>query len=212
MQQKVSGYEVRQQRLATGFERFSDAREAFGELAATKETVKKKTERRLELKGEIEGYRKLHEGLEKKLSDYFADVVRAVMGGKVTAQMLLQDKGFKLVATRDGDLSGAALETIKVLAFDLAALVFSITGRGHHPRFLIHDGPREADMARVIYERFFLYIRRLEELFTQGREPSFQYIITTTMHPPKSMRRGTKWLRLELKTTAEDQRLLRKHL
>lgn len=30
------------------------------------------------------------------------------------------------------------------------------------PRFLIHNSPREADMARVIYERFFLYAHRIE--------------------------------------------------
>lgn len=33
--------------------------------------------------------------------------------------------------------------------FDIAAVVASIGGNGHHPRFLIHDGLREADMAKV---------------------------------------------------------------
>ena len=212
IQRTVGGYEARQQRLSTGLERFPEAKEAFTELATTKDTVKTKTERRVELKAEIEGYRKLHEDLERKLSEYFADAVRAVMGGKIEAQLELTERGFKLTARRNGDLSGAALETIKVLAFDLASLVFSVTGRGHHPRFLIHDGPREADMARVIYERFFLYLRRLEEKFTGNREPNFQYIVTTTTPPPKAMQRGSKWLRLELNTTDENERLLRKDL
>jgi hypothetical protein len=212
VQQKVVLYEGRQQRLNTALERFPEAKEAFAELMTTKNTVNTKTERRAKLKAEIEGYRQLHADLEKKLSEFFSDAVRAVMGGKVEAQMELTERGFKLTARRNGDLSGAALETIKVLAFYIASLVFSLTGRGHHPRFLIHDGPREADMAAVIYERFFLYIRRLEEKFAQDREPNFQYIMTTTTPPPKSMRRGSKWLRLELNTTDANERLLREDL
>ncbi len=212
IEQKVAAYEVRRERLTTALERFSETRDAFAVLDATRQTIKTKTDRKSALKGEIEGYQTLHEELEKKLSEFFSDAVRAVMGGKVEAKLELNERGFKLIARRNGDLSGAALETIKVLSFDLAALVFSVTGRGHHPRFLIHDGPREADMARVIYERFFLYLRRLEEKFIGDREPSFQYIVTTTTAPPHAMQHGSKWLRLELNTTNENERLLRKDL
>jgi len=111
--------------------------------------------------------------------------------------------------SRKGELSGAALDTIKTLAFDLAAVVSSIEGRGEHPRFLIHDGPREGDMARVIYERFFLYAAELEAAFPSRDEANFQYLITTTTPPPKSMRQGSRWL-LEpvLDSRKKDKRLL----
>jgi hypothetical protein len=112
----------------------------------------------------------------------------------VMATARLLERGIDLKADRNGDLFGAALETIKVLSFDIASMAASIEGAGLHPRFLIHDGPREADMARVIYERFFLYARKLEEAFPDGTEPSFQYIITTTTPPPEDMQFGSKWL------------------
>jgi hypothetical protein len=162
-----------------------------------------------EIKGTVEAIRKAHEGAEKRLSDAFADAVRAAMGGKVEPTASLGERGFNLSVKRKGELSGAALETIKVLAFDLAALVLSMEGVGHHPRFLIHDGPREADMARVIYERFFLYSQKLEQCFDDTDQASFQYIITTTTHPPKTMRDGSKWLRLSLNTTKTEERLLK---
>jgi hypothetical protein len=64
------------------------------------------------------------------------------------------------------------MDTIKTLVFDLAAVVSSIEGRGDHPRFLIHDGPREGNMARVIYGRFFLYAVELEATFPSADEAS----------------------------------------
>ena len=59
--------------------------------------------------------------------------------------------------------------------------------------FLIHDGPREGDMARVIYGRFFRYAVELERLQIAGR-CEFQYLITTTTPPPKDMLQGSRWM------------------
>lgn len=176
-----------------------EVRDALAAALKTKETIK----------GTVEALRKAHEGAEKRLSDAFGDAVRAAMGGKVEPTASLGERGFTLSVKRKGELSGAALETIKVLAFDLASLVLSIEGVGHHPRFLIHDGPREADMARVIYERFFLYAQKLEHCFADTDQSSFQYIITTTTHPPKTMREGSKWLRMSLDTTKTEERFLK---
>jgi hypothetical protein len=164
------------------------------------------------IKGTVEALRKANEGAEKRLSDAFGDAVRAAMGAKVEPTASLGERGFTLSVKGKGELSGAALETIKVLAFDLAALVLSMEGIGHHPRFLIHDGPREADMARVIYERFFLYSRKLEECFADTNQSGFQYIITTTTPPPKTMREGSEWLRMTLNTAKTRERLLREDL
>ncbi|HEX7260782.1 MAG TPA: hypothetical protein VF258_03120, partial [Luteolibacter sp.] len=130
------------------------------------------------IKGTVEAMRRDHATTEQSFSYAFADTVRAAMGGKVEPSIKTTDKGFTLSVKRNAELSGAALETIKVIGFDLAAMVLSIEGVGHHPRFLIHDGPREADLARLIYERFFLYARKLEESFDDPEHVSFQYIIT----------------------------------
>lgn len=162
----------------------------------TGETKKltKKTEELEAAKAEIARLRRDMEERVKLFSATFADIIRAVMGASVEPSIALTGDGLIPHVERKGELSGAALDTIKTLAFDLAAVVASIEGRGAHPRFLIHDGPREGDMARVIYNRFFLYAAGIEKAFRTADDSSFQYIITTTTPPPDTMREGTRWL------------------
>ena len=133
---------------------------------------------------------------DKKLrsfSEIFADITRAVLGGTISASADLVERGIQMHVKRTRELGGAAVESVKTIAFDLAAVLHAIEGNCAHPRFLIHDGPREADMARVIYERFFLYARRIEDSLPP-EEATFQYILTTTTHPPSDMQDGSKWL------------------
>jgi hypothetical protein len=129
----------------------------------------------------------------RSYSEIFADIVRAVLGAQLTAYADLGERAINIHVKRTRELGGAAVESVKTIAFDLAAMLHAIEGNCDHPRFLIHDGPREADMARVIYERFFLYARRMEDC-QPPEEASFQYILTTTTHPPSDMQEGSKWL------------------
>jgi hypothetical protein len=175
-------------------ERFEEVQESFTELQSLKDRIKSNTKIREELKGKLDVHLKEHSPTEQYVSDLFGDVVCAVMGSQLKPSAQLSERGIVLKAERNGDLHGAALETIKVLAFDIAAMASSIEGRGYHPRFLVHDGPRESDMSRVIYERFFLYAKKLEESMGSKDSASFQYIITTTTPPPKEMQRGSPWL------------------
>jgi hypothetical protein len=139
----------------------------------------------------------------------FDYVVRAIIGEEVEARVEASGRGLSLIVDHQGERESAALETVKLLAFDLAAMTDSIQGRGHFPRLLIHDGPREADMAIGVYERLFLYARRLEECFDHS--PGFQYIVTTTTQPPEQFLRDP-WLRLKLAGIPADERLLRMNL
>lgn len=145
-----------------------------------------------------------------ELSNIFADIIRGVMGASVEPELRVTGEGVEPHVSRGSELSGAALDTIKTLAFDLAAVIASIEGKGDHPRFLIHDGPREGDMARVIYDRFFLYAAGIEATFPSRDDSSFQYIITTTTPPPTTMREGSRWL-LDpvLDSRTKNRRLLR---
>jgi hypothetical protein len=111
-----------------------------------------------------------------------------------------------LLVDEHGERDSAAIATVKLLAFDLAALTASAEGQGTFPRFLMHDGPREADIAPEIYERLFLYGRELEKCFSG--EPSFQYIVTTTTPPPDAFQKDP-WLRLRLAGAPGEERLLR---
>jgi hypothetical protein len=136
------------------------------------------------------------EGRRKQFSAIFSDVVGAILGNSVTAWVDINERGLSLKAERNGNMGGTALATIKTIAFDLAGVIQSIEGKGKHPRFLIHDGPREGDMARIVYGRLFLLARHIEEAF-QGNPPSFQYILTTTTPPPDDMQEGSEWLLCE---------------
>lgn len=191
---------------------FDTASESAASLTDTRDNLAAAQKQKSDVKVTVEKLREVHAGAEQRFSDAFADAVRAAMGGKVEPSASLTERGLALSVKRKGELSGAALETIKVIAFDVAAMVLSMEGVGFHPRFLIHDGPREADMSRVIYERFFLYCRKLEECFTSGLAANFQYIITTTTAPPKGMRDGSEWLRLRLNTAVTEERLLKEDL
>lgn len=145
----------------------------------------------------------------QNFSKVFTDVVGAILGASVTAWVEIQERGLALKANRNGNLGGTALATIKTIAFDLAAVVQSIEGTGRHPRFLIHDGPREGDMARIVYGRLFLLARHIEEAF-KGQPPNFQYIVTTTTPPPSDMQEGSEWLLCEpMKGSDKRLKLLR---
>ena len=144
-----------------------------------------------------------------KFSTTFDYVLRAVLGDEVEGRVETSGRGLDLIVEHRGQRESAALATLKLVSFDLAALTESVQGRGCFPRFLVHDGPREADMAPDIYERIFLYARQLEQCF-QG-EPSFQYIVTTTTQPPADFL-AAPWMRLKLAGAPAEERLLRMDL
>jgi hypothetical protein len=141
-----------------------------------------------------------------RFSATFDYVVRAILGDEVQALVDTSGRSLSLVVEHHGERDSAALATVKLLAFDLAGLTESVQGRGWFPRFLVHDGPREADMAPDIYERLFLYGRQLEKCFVG--DPSFQYIVTTTTRPPTAFL-GEPWLRMTLGGVPAEERLLR---
>jgi hypothetical protein len=144
-----------------------------------------------------------------KFSATFDYVLRALLGDEVEGRVDTSGRALTLLVEHRGARESAALATVKLLAFDLAAMTDSVQGHGCFPRFLIHDGPREADMAADIYDRLFLYARRLEECF--GGEPGFQYIVTTTTRPPAELL-TEPWLRLTLEGAPAERRLLGKDL
>ena len=141
-------------------------------------------------------------------SETFDRVMKAVLGSEVDASVVFHGRQMRMKVMHRSDLTSAAIETIKILGFDLAALINSVEGRGDHPRFLLHDGPREADMAADLYQKIFLLARELEESCGIG-EPNFQYIITTTESPPESLNRAPWRLVPVLDSSDPEGRLLK---
>ena len=136
----------------------------------------------------------------RRLSGLFELILRSLLGDGVGARIELPGRGLGLRLLFHGDRHSAALDTLKIIAFDLAALCSGIEGHGRFPGLLIHDGPREADMSPDLYRRIFLYMRQVEVLWARGSmngaphgsalsadPPPFQYIITTTEPPPREL-------------------------
>jgi uncharacterized protein YydD (DUF2326 family) len=117
-------------------------------------------------------------------SDTFGRVARIILDQDVNGEIRFRGRKINPTLTNEIDLTSAALETLKIICFDLAALVSGVEGRGLHPRFLLHDGPREADMDASIYRNIFTVAHALEAACGGKDAAAFQYIITTTEPPP----------------------------
>lgn len=146
-----------------------------------------------------------HEREGADFSRTFDYVARALLGDEIEGQVRSAGSGLAVSIEKDGDRSSAALSTTKLLAFDLAAIVAGIEGRGHFPRFLLHDSPRGADLSPDIYDRLFLFAKELEGCF--DGEPTFQYIITTTTAPPAALAKKP-WRVLDLAGSPAERRFL----
>ncbi len=183
----------------------AEATELEKSLGTLEKQIRKSQERQTELR----------EQQNRALTDFtetFNRVTKAVLGTEVNARVQFRGRQLDPKVNHRGDLTSAAIETVKILAFDLAALISSIEGRGQHPRFLLHDGPREADMASDLYQKLFLLARELEIAFGDNRAPNFQYIVTTTEPPPEELQHSPWRLEPILDASTKEGRLLREDL
>lgn len=140
-----------------------------------------------------------------RMSEKFDPIVRRLIGRHdVQGRVTLSGKGLELSVDMGGDRSTAAIESLKILAFDLSAICLSIEGATRVPAFLLHDSPREADLGLSIYGRLFDIVEELEHV---GGKPLFQYIVTTTTAPPAEYREPP-YLRLKMHGDPPAQRLL----
>jgi hypothetical protein len=143
-----------------------------------------------------------------RVSARFRYVVQALLGKRVGGEVHVTGGAIGLSIADQGEREGAAMETVKILAFDLATLTLGIEGQGYSPGFLLHDGPREADLDQGIYERLFLYaVDELEEAYRGLGEPAFQYIVTTTAPPPRRLARAPWLLEPRLDASVPEGRL-----
>ncbi|MCY3820997.1 MAG: chromosome segregation protein SMC [Gammaproteobacteria bacterium] len=185
--------------------------ERLDRLLAEHESVQSRADA---LQGEIESrrdragaFRDAQAGVFDVLSRTFDRIIRTVVGMNASGRVALEGKGLRASVVLGGERSTAAIDSLKVIAFDLAVMQMSVEGLTHLPAFLIHDSPREADLGLGVYHRLFHFVRDLED---GGDGASFQYIVTTTTSPPSALRMDP-WLVETLGGAAED-RLLRRDL
>lgn len=143
-----------------------------------------------------------------RLSRTFDAIIRVLVGPTARGAVTLDGKGLHLTVDMGRDRSTTVIESLKIVAFDLAVMCVSIEGKAHVPAFLIHDSPREADLGLSIYHQLFEFVHGLEAV---GQQPLFQYIITTTTRPPDNLTKQP-WLRETLRGAPAEARLMRQDL
>lgn len=153
-------------------------------------------------------FRDRHGEQFNRLSEKFDAIIREIVGQDAKGRVTFDGNGLKLSVELGGDRSTAAIDSLKVIAFDLAAMCLSIEGRTRMPAFLLHDSPREADLGISVYHRLFRLACDLERV---GEQPLFQYILTTTTRPPEDMQ-TEPWLREILSGSPAEARLLKTNL
>ncbi|MAL77668.1 MAG: chromosome segregation protein SMC [Sneathiella sp.] len=139
------------------------------------------------------------------LETIFQQLVASLMPRGCSGKMWLDGNGLhpEILLDRGIGLSTAAVESFKIVAFDLAAMILSANGNASIPSFLIHDSPREADLDADIYSNLFDFVLSLEE---KSSPPPFQYIVTTTTAPSQQAL-AHEAMRLQLSSTPPEARL-----
>lgn len=131
------------------------------------------------------------EETKRKLDQDFKRLVRNILKEPYDGTVTISKYGeLQPRLRRRKEEVSTALDALKVIVFDLAALLTGIEGAGGHPGFIIHDSPREADLMLDFYHGIFREMKRWAEGFEADEAP-FQYIITTTTPPPEEMRNET---------------------
>lgn len=146
----------------------------------------------------------------KTLEERYQGIMHEWLPDGVDGTVNLDGKGLKVFArfSGRGEVSTAALDSLKILAFDLAVLHLATEEKADLPAFLIHDSPREADLDGVLYARLFELVHHWEN---ETEAPCFQYIITTTTAPPEELRNDT-FVKLRMSSTPAEERLFGKDL
>ncbi|RMB09028.1 chromosome segregation protein SMC [Eilatimonas milleporae] len=182
--------------------------ELVDELATAKTTISSADGKLQRVREQLRGFEDKQAQTIGAISQKFSAIVRRFLGGDAKGAIRLTGKGLEISVEAGGDRRTAAIESLKVLAFDLSCLCLSIEGRTRIPAFLIHDSPREADLGQTIYYEYFQLLKQLEEELAGA---VFQYVVTTTTKPPQELNREP-WRRVVLRGAPGSERLLRRDL
>jgi uncharacterized protein YydD (DUF2326 family) len=181
-------------------------RQACTDLKAWDEELADLKREKEELDTKLADLANHHRKLVEQFSQIFNHIAQMMLGTAVTGSVRIKGKALIPELEYHGPRDSAALKVVRWLIFDLAALTLGMTNpAAHHPRFLIHDSPREADLAAAIYVSLFTAAQELEGT---DRLPAFQYIVTTT-EPPATLLNQSPWVTNPiLDASVEEGRLL----
>ncbi|MCG9969581.1 hypothetical protein L9W92_16380 [Pelotomaculum terephthalicicum JT] len=123
----------------------------------------------------------------KSINEVYNALIKNVLSDTYSGALRMPKGELQFHIEEVTGLSGEAVETLALVLADLAAMLCSCLGIGHHPRFLLHDSPREADLDRNIYSRYLQSMWILTNDYGGQDKAPFQYIVTTTSKPPKEL-------------------------
>jgi hypothetical protein len=157
------------------------------------------------VRAQLESGRSRARAAIRTLEERYQGVMAAWLPDGVAGTIKLDGHGLKVDAefSGRGEVSTAALDSLKIVAFDLAALHMAVEERADLPAFLIHDSPREADLDGQLYARLFSLVHQWEK---EVATPCFQYIVTTTTAPPPELQNDSL-IRLRMSSTPAEERL-----
>lgn len=166
-------------------ERWNDGNLTSSPLNAKVDLRRGKEKRKAELEKQrnqsLSGYTKRREDLTM----IFVALVKDVVGETFQGRLRISEEDLAFEITEDEGFHSEAVDTLANLLADTTSMLASIQGIGEHPRFLLHDSPREGDLDRMLYEGFLGTLHGIHTAFGGEDEAPFQYIVTTTTTPPK---------------------------
>ena len=177
----------------------------FANYDRARSAAEKMVDKLEKTRGIISRYRGSNSETITSLSNWFDNVLRELVPGDIRGYAKLDGNGLRLDVELGGYRSTVAIDSLKVVAFDLAILAMSLERSLFFPGLLIHDSPREADLSETVYRHLFEFSAKLEDF---GPGPLFQYILTTTTAPP-DLFQHEPWLRLVVKGAPAAERLLK---
>jgi hypothetical protein len=141
----------------------------------------------------------------RTLEERYQGIMTAWLPEGAEGTIKLDGNGLKVDAqfSGRGELSTAALDSLKIVAFDLAALHMAVEEKADLPAFLVHDSPRQADLDGQLYTRLFNLVHQWEK---EVGTTCFQYIVTTTTAPPPELQ-SDNHVRLRMSSTPAERRL-----
>lgn len=124
------------------------------------------------------------------IGNIYDGLIKSALSDTYSGALQMQKGELQFQIEEATGLTGEAVETLALVLADVAAMMCSCQGIGHHPRFLLHDSPREADLDRHIYNRYLQAMMTLSTEHGGAESAPFQYIITTTSRPPENLQQA----------------------
>ncbi|MBF0140172.1 MAG: hypothetical protein HQL74_07825 [Magnetococcales bacterium] len=184
--------------LATEAEYWRNRRQLRNTESRQREETKKTLEKeKTSIGAHIYLMEENHRDRIRLFSSLFNAIVQEVLAADVRGRIQLDGETALFSLSGNQSTLGEATTSLSIALGDISSLLFALWQDTPLPGFLIHDSPRDADMAEGLYHNFLLFINWLQEGFCSDKIIPYQYIITTTTPPPLQLQ-SDSWVKLHL--------------